>query len=441
MKTQRHYLLISSVIIGLFFFGCTDMSDVGLGPQPGHNAVSDDWEAADPAPSGIDIPVGALTVREACDSCRRLGNGGTTKKMVYVKGYVRSLDDKHADGVRSYGNATFYLSDQKSKRGDLSVFEAYQVYGYRGMKMFNEDEVKVGDYVVLKCYMTNYNGTFETTGKGEGYIYRTTNELSLSRGQFLDGITYEQGELSVSAADSTFRVNRSKDEYKIRGGVIDVKYINFLETKKATFTISDGETSLVCSDLLLDESGNGFVNGRQVRIGDVLTVVGKRTVLEGSPAVYSGYILRSTNTDEGLEDEIVEISPTDAYSIVNAADMRPNTATDRAYAVKGVFRGYQIGDVINMPSSLTLSIYDDNDVEFKAYSVYYGGFRNWTTEDPYINAGDTLIITSPLQLYQGSSGSIVETCSNSGAWISGHIKPTSEIGTAVDAEIGTAVDE
>lgn len=128
-----------------------------------------------PDPEGADVPDGTLTVYEARHICDSIGSGKTTTDEYYVKGWVRRLDSKHESGVQQYGNGTFYIAATNDGSTDGFTFEAYQVYGKDKQKLTDPNQVQVGDFVVLRGKLTNYNGTAETVGQGKSYIYYSTN--------------------------------------------------------------------------------------------------------------------------------------------------------------------------------------------------------------------------------------------------------------------------
>lgn len=107
---------------------------------------------------------------EAVAVAKALDSGAETANKVYVKGFVKEFNtSKHEDGIKNYGNALFYITDDNTYKGD--AFYCYQVY-YLGRKKFTSvDQIKVGDEVIIYGKLTNYNGTAETVGKGEAYIY------------------------------------------------------------------------------------------------------------------------------------------------------------------------------------------------------------------------------------------------------------------------------
>ena len=131
-------------------------------------------EKLSPDPEGADIPEGTLNIYEAREICSKLATGAETSEKYYVKGWIKKLHNKNADGIAKYGNAQFYMSPVND--GSVSVdFMAYQVYGKNGQKITDPASVAEGDFVVVYGKLTNYNGTYETVGKGAAYIYYSTN--------------------------------------------------------------------------------------------------------------------------------------------------------------------------------------------------------------------------------------------------------------------------
>jgi hypothetical protein len=164
MKKQ---LLILSVLAGLLA-GCSDSFNFPANPT--EDTLIEIVTPPDTA--GMNIPAEAITVAQAIAIGDSIGPNGLTKEKYYIKGFVKKFGSKHADGITGYGNATFYIYDGKSSGRD---FEAYQIYGINGKPFTSLEQILVGDYVVVCGQITNYNGTIETPGKGEAYLYASNN--------------------------------------------------------------------------------------------------------------------------------------------------------------------------------------------------------------------------------------------------------------------------
>ena len=90
---------------------------------------------------------------------------------VYVEGIVSKIANNGQFGAQ-YGNGTFYISTDGQYHDDpLLDFEAYRVL-WLGNKKWVEgnDQIAVGDKVILCGKLTKYNTTYETT-QNKAYVY------------------------------------------------------------------------------------------------------------------------------------------------------------------------------------------------------------------------------------------------------------------------------
>jgi len=89
---------------------------------------------------------------------------------VYVAGKICKIANKgtYTEGG-TYGNATFFLSEDGTGDGDLQVFRAL----YLGNKKFEEGQtdIKVGDDVIIYGKLMNYKGNTPETVSGKAYLY------------------------------------------------------------------------------------------------------------------------------------------------------------------------------------------------------------------------------------------------------------------------------
>ena len=104
-------------------------------------------------------------------------NNEPSPQVMYVKGFIHKIgqykgEDQYFSN-NSYGNATFYMSDNKEYGADELDFEAYQVYYLGGRKFIKgkDTDIKVGDEVIICGHLTKYNETAETMGQGDAYLY------------------------------------------------------------------------------------------------------------------------------------------------------------------------------------------------------------------------------------------------------------------------------
>ena len=178
MKITKHFSTVVFTAALLIFSACEMAIPPFIGPidrpDNGETPVVPPVEAPDTI--GWNVPAEAITVSEARDICAALESGATTGTKYYVMGYVKKIHNKHADGISNFGNAQFYMEDVKGANSS-DDFMAYQVYGPNSKRLSDPNAVAVGDFVVIYGELTNYNGTYETTGKGAAYIWKSTNPL------------------------------------------------------------------------------------------------------------------------------------------------------------------------------------------------------------------------------------------------------------------------
>lgn len=123
---------------------------------------------------GTDIsntPETAYSVAKAIELIA--ANEGLDTK-VYVKGKIASITEVST----SYGNATYSISDDGTTTTTLQVFRGYYL---DGEKFTAEDQIKVGDEVVVYGKLTLYNGTNEiNTGSSIYSLNGTTGINNIS---------------------------------------------------------------------------------------------------------------------------------------------------------------------------------------------------------------------------------------------------------------------
>ena len=96
-------------------------------------------------------PETAYTVAKALELIEA-GEGLDAK--VYVKGIITSISEVNMQ----YGNATYNISDNGKAEKELIIFRGYYL-GAKDNKFTSENQIKVGDVVVLYGKLVNYNNT------------------------------------------------------------------------------------------------------------------------------------------------------------------------------------------------------------------------------------------------------------------------------------------
>lgn len=91
-------------------------------------------------------------------------NGTTAPETVYfVKGFVSKIEE--ISDATGFGNASFYITDKKGE--NLIPLYCYRTFYFEGEKFPSTDAIQVGDEVVVKAQLFNYNGNTPETKNGK----------------------------------------------------------------------------------------------------------------------------------------------------------------------------------------------------------------------------------------------------------------------------------
>ena len=158
---------------------------------------------------GEDV-IKTYTVRQVIDLIKSGKAGG---RPVLVKGIICKIDEIST----SYGNATYYISDDGTMTGSYTAdggdgnwFEVYRGYWLGGEKFTKGDEIAVGDEVTVKGTLTNYKGTPETV-QNDSEIIEIKKSLVAVSPSSID-VPAEGGVVEVSALYSGDKLNFAIDD-------------------------------------------------------------------------------------------------------------------------------------------------------------------------------------------------------------------------------------
>jgi len=163
---KRVFLL--AAVVAMVLFGCKETPYINA---PGDNSHNLDTVPliADPEPTpdpeGVAVPAGAITVNEAVKIAKKLENQQVTDKEYLIKGWIIGFneDQRAKTDFAKYGNDFAYMSSRKDGEGEKQ-FYCYRIMGPNGAKLPDYESIVIGDFVVIRCKMTNYNGIYENNG-------------------------------------------------------------------------------------------------------------------------------------------------------------------------------------------------------------------------------------------------------------------------------------
>lgn len=164
--------------------------------------------AADPSVDITNTPETAYTVAQAFELIAA-GQGLDTK--VYVKGYITKIKEVNTQ----YKNATYWLNDDNNYN-EGTALQVFRGKYLDGADFTAEDQIKVGDQVVVCGQLVDYNGTYEINSGSSIYsINGTTAVEGIKAAAQEDGQVYNLLGQPVSAD--------TKDQILVKNGK---KFIN-----------------------------------------------------------------------------------------------------------------------------------------------------------------------------------------------------------------------
>ncbi len=297
---MKKYSFIPVVLAACTLFSCSEPEYI-KGPGNNDNNLDTIPVVVDPDPTpdpeGFVVPEGALTVNEAVNIAKKLKPGEVSKQKYFIKGWVTSFNRNESFNTDfpKYGNDFVYLSSRQDGEG-TKTFYAYRLLGKFGAKLPDLECVKIGDFVVISCYMTNYNGIYESSGAC--FVYQSNNaHFNETFPAFPGCPAPKEGELSVTDAEKIALTLEKKamttETYKVRGVVTSVDVVD-PSYGNATFNISDGLSYATCYRLKY-KGGTKFTNVNQVAVGDTVLVEAKIQNYNGTCEPTQGNVIESTN--------------------------------------------------------------------------------------------------------------------------------------------------
>ncbi len=409
-----------------------------------HEDYSSTWEvknlgvAKGTAPSSdapvIEDGVGSGTADDPYDvptTIKLIAAGAPTTK-IYTKGIVSKIDEIDTG---SYGNATYYISNDGTTTDQLEVFRGY---GLGGAKFKSTDDLKVGDEVIVYGQVVYYNNrTMEFTQGSQLYSLNgvTAGGDSPVAGEAKGSGTLEDPYNVVAAAKVAEALgnNAKSGVVYIKGKVSSIKEQFGSQYGNGTFYISDDGTTAgqfyVYRALYL--GNKKWVDGdAELKEGDEVIICGKvmkyvssyGTTLETSQNeafVYShNGVTKGGEVDNGGEEPVqgeakgsgTLADPYNAVAAAKVAEALDGGATSDVVYVKGKVVSIKEQYAAQYGNG-TFYISDDGTTagQFYVYRALYLGNQRWVAGNATIKAGDEVVICGKLTKYVSSYGTTLET--------------------------------
>ena len=303
-------------------------------------------------PSGTGTQADPLNVAAALNLAKQTGE--TNSDYVYVKGTIATISEIST----SYGNATYTIKDADVNNS----FTVYRGYYLGNTKFSSEDQIKVGDEVVVYGQVVNFKGNTPELTQGN-YIYSLngqtagggdeedySNAEAKTVAEFIsaaDTDTYYKLTGTVSSFNSTYCSfdltdetgtiyvysvdNKASWSSKIKnGGTVTLagKYL-YYESKS--------QHEVVNAQILSFEAGQGGGETEETKTVTVAEFIAAE-VSQTQPYQLTGTIGGSINTTYGNFDLTDETGTVYVYGLT-ATNLGYGAKNDQSYSSLGVKEG------------------------------------------------------------------------------------------------------
>ena len=132
-----------------------------------------------------------LSVAQALEIIKPLGEGQVAPGTYRVRGVVCKIQEIST----SYGNATYYLSDDGSFKGsnknDCNWLQVYRGLWINGAAISRDDQFAVGDEIIIEGALMDYKGTPETKEKTAVVVEHNPSLIKVESTTLLDSASGE----------------------------------------------------------------------------------------------------------------------------------------------------------------------------------------------------------------------------------------------------------
>ncbi len=410
MKKQLLSILLPLLAIGIFS-SCEDI------PSPYY--VLNPEDAADIVIEGEGNYKSPYTVEDALNI---INQGTYTSDNVYVEGVVTRIEEIGGQ----YGNATYYIADEKNidEEGIAPSDKQLEVYrgsGLGGDPFRSEDDLHVGDQVVVYGKLTLYGSTPEIT---QGSMLCSQNGQDVgpfeAEGEPSGSGTWDDP-YNVIAAQQLIQAGPPTDKVYVKGKVSKIQEYN-AQYGNYTYFISDDGTAAGQLEVYRGRNlgDTEFTGNGDLEVGDDVIVYGQLVLYGGNtPEFTQGnyLVFRNGQYSEKPDDSVAEPSgngtEADPYNPAAANQLAESLdagAKSENVFIKGIvsyIKENYDGGHGNGTFYISQNGKRSSD-EFYIYRAKYFGNTDWTS-GPVPAVGDEVVIYGKVTKYSSQYGITLET--------------------------------
>lgn len=239
-----------------------------------HNGKVDD--GGDGTPKGEGTEASPYNATAANNAAKALAADQPTAEEYYIEGTIAEVRECSVQ----YGNATFTISDDGKTSSEQ--FLVFQVKYFGGEKISKEDQVKVGDYVVVKAKLVNYKGNTPETNKGGEIVKHNSDSSGGDDGGEtpVDPIA-QPTPTKISIAEFLAKPVSTTDWYELTGEIISIA-----DATNGNITIKDDSGEVYVFGLTskwIGASNDKSFASIGLKITDTVTIGALRGEYGGNP--------------------------------------------------------------------------------------------------------------------------------------------------------------
>ena len=380
------YSMMMLAFAATTFTGCESVPEPYVNPNLKKGGTSETVEPGKAAGTGTEAD--PYNVTAALEKIKTLKDGENTGE-IFVKGKIRSIKDVDVD---KYGNATYFISDDNTKKMDsLQIFRGL----YLGNAKFTaKNQIKVGDEVVIRGLFVNFKGNKPQSDDKKSWIHslngKTVEAETLVPGE-PKGAGTEAEPYNVTAALAKIKTLGEKDTLRnlyVKGKIRYIKEVNLEKYGSATYYISDDNMKKMDSLNIFGSKFLGnvkFTAKDQIKVGDEVIVVGSFVNFKGNtPGAAGGkthlYMLNGKKEAGGTTPEKPETPQTGKGLSIEGQVVTLTNANAEVGTETVTYEMSKLGnddiakvDPINLGDGLTLTVEQSDGKTAPAYS---GKFKN-----------------------------------------------------------------
>lgn len=351
--------------------------------------------------------------------------GKTTDQAVAVEGIISQIDEIDTG---SFGNATYYISDDGTTGKQLQVYRGYYLNGAR---FKDKAAIKVGDKVIVSGQLTYHNQKTPEFAQGSSiYSLNGQGGGSVPAGE-AKGSGTQADPFNVAAAIAKCKeigTNPSTEKYYVKGTAVDGATADD-SFNNITFDIADteGGAKFKCFQVK-GTDGKPLPAGYAIKKGDEVVVYGPIYNYSGNTPETAGksaaYIVTVNGkaTSEGGSTQPSNSSTLDnPYTVAKALEtanaLSDNETTSDNFYIKGkVTRKANTADEIGPNSEKKykdMNYYiSDDGTQSKELYIYRGKYLDGAdfTAFDQLKEGDEVIVYGQLQKYIDSKNGNAVIC-------------------------------